>query len=161
MLGFDPYSTPGFDALGQRVELETLFARSDIVSLHCPLTPATQHLIDDAALASMKPGAMLVNTSRGGLVDTDAVIRALKSRQLGHLAIDVYEQESALFFQDRSGEIIDDEAFQRLMTFPNVLVTGHQGFFTAEALQEISDITLRNLADFAAGSLCANRVPTP
>ncbi|MBB2759765.1 2-hydroxyacid dehydrogenase [Xanthomonas arboricola] len=161
VLGFDPYPTPGFDALGQRVELETLLARSDIVSLHCPLTPATQHLIDDAALASMKPGAMLVNTSRGGLVDTDAVIRALKSRQLGHLAIDVYEQESALFFQDRSGEIIDDEAFQRLMTFPNVLVTGHQGFFTAEALQEISDITLRNLADFAAGSPCANRVPAP
>ena len=87
-----------------------------------------------------------------------AVIRALKSRRLGHLAIDVYEQESALFFQDLSGEIIDDEAFQRLMTFPNVLVTGHQGFFTVEALQEISAITLGNLQDFAAGRVCANRV---
>ncbi|MBG3849332.1 2-hydroxyacid dehydrogenase [Xanthomonas sp. WHRI 8391] len=161
VLGYDPYPTPGFETLGQRVELETLLARADIVSLHCPLTPATQHLIDDAALTAMKPGAMLINTSRGGLVDTDAVIRALKSRQLGHLAIDVYEQESALFFQDRSGEIIDDDVFQRLMTFPNVLVTGHQGFFTAEALQEISDITLRNLADFAAGSTCANIVPAP
>ncbi|HAI48380.1 MAG TPA: hydroxyacid dehydrogenase, partial [Stenotrophomonas sp.] len=94
----------------------------------------------------------------GGLVDTHAVIRALKSRRLGHLAIDVYEQESGLFFQDRSGEIIDDDAFQRLMTFPNVLVTGHQGFFTVEALQEISAITLGNLDDFGQGRACANRV---
>ncbi|KLA99081.1 2-hydroxyacid dehydrogenase [Xanthomonas hortorum] len=161
VLGYDPYPSSGFDELGERVELDTLFAQADIVTLHCPLTPATQHLIDDAALTSMKPGAMLVNTSRGGLVDTDAVIRALKSRQLGHLAIDVYEQESALFFQDLSGEIIDDDVFQRLMTFPNVLVTGHQGFFTAEALQEISEITLRNLADFAAGTACANLVAAP
>jgi D-lactate dehydrogenase len=161
VLGYDPSPAPGFDGLGQRVALETLLARSDIVSLHCPLTPATQHLIDDAALTSMKPGAMLVNTSRGGLVDTDAVIRALKSRQLGHLAIDVYEQESALFFQDRSGEIIDDDVFQRLMTFPNVLVTGHQGFFTAEALQEISEITLQNLAHFAASTTCPNLVQAP
>ncbi len=160
MLGYDPYPSPGFDGLGERVALDALFAQADIVSLHCPLTPVTQHLIDDAALAAMKPGAMLVNTSRGGLVDTDAVIRALKSRQLGHLAIDVYEQESALFFQDRSGEIIDDEVFQRLMTFPNVLVTGHQGFFTAEALEEISGITLQNLAHFAAGTACPNLVPS-
>ncbi|KQQ83681.1 hydroxyacid dehydrogenase [Xanthomonas sp. Leaf131] len=158
VLGYDPYRSPGFDGLGERVELDTLFAQADIVTLHCPLTPATQHLIDDAALTAMKQGAMLVNTSRGGLVDTDAVIRALKSRQLGHLAIDVYEQESALFFQDRSGEIIDDDVFQRLMTFPNVLVTGHQGFFTAEALEEISDITLQNLAHFAAGTACPNLV---
>ncbi len=106
----------------------------------------------------MKPGAMLVNTSRGGLVNTDAVVRALKSRHLGHLAIDVYEQESALFFQDLSGEIIDDDLFQRLMTFPNVLVTGHQGFFTVEALQEICSITLCNLSDFADGVECRNRV---
>ncbi|MCX2920648.1 2-hydroxyacid dehydrogenase [Stenotrophomonas rhizophila] len=158
VLGHDPYPSPGFAAVGASVALEDLLARSDIVSLHCPLTPETHHLIDDASLAAMKPGAMLVNTSRGGLVDTHAVIRALKSRRLGHLAIDVYEQESGLFFQDRSGEIIDDDAFQRLMTFPNVLVTGHQGFFTVEALQEISDITLRNLADFASGATCANRV---
>ncbi|KAF1055464.1 MAG: D-lactate dehydrogenase [Stenotrophomonas maltophilia] len=158
VLGHDPYPAPGFAALGSSVALEELLARSDIISLHCPLTPQTQHLIDDDALARMKPGAMLVNTSRGALVDTHAVIRALKSRQLGHLAIDVYEQESALFFQDLSGEIIDDDAFQRLMTFPNVLVTGHQGFFTIEALQEISATTLQNLADFAAGRPCAYRV---
>lgn len=158
VLGHDPFPSPAFAEIGTMVELDELLSRSDIVSLHCPLTPDTQHLIDDASLARMKPGAMLVNTSRGGLVDTHAVIRALKSRRLGHLAIDVYEQESALFFQDLSGEIIDDEAFQRLMTFPNVLVTGHQGFFTVEALQEISAITLGNLADFAAGRACGNRV---
>jgi D-lactate dehydrogenase len=158
VLGHDPYPSPAFTGIGTMVELDELLSRSDIVSLHCPLTLDTQHLIDDGSLARMKPGAMLVNTSRGGLVDTHAVIRALKSRRLGHLAIDVYEQESALFFQDLSGEIIDDEAFQRLMSFPNVLVTGHQGFFTVEALQEISAITLGNLADFAAGRDCGNRV---
>ena len=156
VLGHDPYPSSAFAALGESVTLDELLFRADIVSLHCPLTVDTQHLLDDAALARMKPGAMLVNTSRGGLVDTHAVIRALKSRHLGHLAIDVYEQESALFFQDLSGEIIDDDAFQRLMTFPNVLVTGHQGFFTVEALQEISAITLSNLGDFAAGRACAN-----
>lgn len=159
VLGHDPFPSAQFDALGTLVPLDTLLEQSDIVSLHCPLTPQTAHLINDASLARMKPGAMLVNTSRGALVDTDAVIRALKSRHLAHLAIDVYEQESALFFQDRSGEIIDDEVFQRLMTFPNVLVTGHQGFFTAEALQEIAEITLLNLRCFAAGTACPNRVP--
>ena len=159
VLGHDPYPSPEFTSLGASVTLQALLADADVVSLHCPLTPDTQHLINDASLAGMKPGAMLVNTSRGGLVDTDAVIRALKSRRLGHLAIDVYEQESGLFFQDWSGEIIDDDAFQRLMTFPNVLVTGHQGFFTVEALQEISAITLRNLGDFSTGARCPNRVP--
>ncbi|MDC7800584.1 2-hydroxyacid dehydrogenase [Stenotrophomonas maltophilia] len=158
VLGHDPYPSPAFAGVGDMVGLDELLARADIVSLHCPLTPDTQHLINDASLARMKTGAMLVNTSRGALVDTHAVIRALKSRRLGHLAIDVYEQESALFFQDLSGEIIDDEAFQRLMTFPNVLVTGHQGFFTVDALQEISAITLGNLRDFAEGRVCANRV---
>jgi D-lactate dehydrogenase len=160
VLGFDPYPSAEFETIGESVALEALLARSDIVSLHCPLTPQTHHLINEESLARMKPGAMLVNTSRGGLVNTDAVIRALKSRHLGHLAIDVYEQESALFFQDLSGEIIDDDVFQRLMTFPNVLVTGHQGFFTVEALQEICSITLRNLSDFASGAGCENLVVT-
>lgn len=158
VLGFDPYPSPAFADFGEAVALEELLTRADIVSLHCPLTPETHHLINEESLARMKPGAMLVNTSRGGLVNTDAVVRALKSRHLGHLAIDVYEQESALFFQDLSGEIIDDDLFQRLMTFPNVLVTGHQGFFTVEALQEICSITLGNLADFANGVECSNRV---
>ena len=161
VLGCDPLPAPGFDTIGRMVPLDVLLAESDIVSLHCPLTEATRHLIDARSLASMKRGAMLVNTSRGALVDTDAVIDALKSRQLGHLAIDVYEQESELFFQDHSGEIIDDEVFQRLMTFPNVLVTGHQGFFTVEALQEISATTLDNLHHFVAGTPCLNLVASP
>lgn len=160
VLGFDPYPSPAFAEIGETVALDELLTRADIVSLHCPLTPETHHLINEESLGRMKPGAMLVNTSRGGLVNTDAVVRALKSRHLGHLAIDVYEQESALFFQDLSGEIIDDDLFQRLMTFPNVLVTGHQGFFTVEALQEICSITLGNLADFANGVECNNRVTT-
>ncbi|GAB3056111.1 2-hydroxyacid dehydrogenase [Stenotrophomonas tumulicola] len=158
VLGHDPFPSPALHALGTAVTLEALLAHSDIVSLHCPLTEQSRHMIDEASLSLMKPGAMLVNTSRGALVDTDAVIHALKSRQLGQLAIDVYEQENALFFQDRSSEIIDDDVFQRLMTFPNVLVTGHQGFFTAEALQEIAETTLDNLAHFAAGTACPNRI---
>lgn len=158
VLGHDPAPSAAFAALGDVVPLSELLQRSDIVSLHCPLSEQTTHLIDDAALALMKPGAMLVNTSRGALVDTEAVIGALKSRRLGSLAIDVYEQEGPLFFQDRSGQIIDDELFARLMTFPNVLVTGHQGFLTGEALEEIAAITLANLGDFAAGRACANAV---
>jgi D-lactate dehydrogenase len=161
VLGCDPAPVPEFEAIGRMVPLAVLLAESDIVSLHCPLTEATRHMIDARSLASMKPGAMLVNTSRGALIDTGAVIQALKSRHLGHLAIDVYEQESELFFQDRSGEIIDDDIFQRLMTFHNVLVTGHQGFFTVEALREISAITLDNLDHFIARTPCPNLVTAP
>lgn len=156
VLACDPAPAAGFAGLGETVDLETLLAQSDIVSLHCPLTDATRHLIDAARLRRMKPGAMLVNTSRGALIDTGAVIEALKSRHLGALAIDVYEQEAQLFFHDRSGDIIDDDVFQRLMTFPNVLVTGHQGFFTVEALREIGAATLDNLDGLRAGRTCPN-----
>lgn len=159
VLGHDPYPSPAFASLGTMVPLAQLLAESDIVSLHCPLTDETRHLIGAATLASMKPGAMLVNTSRGGLIDTVAVIAALKSRQLGALAIDVYEQESALFFHDHSGDIIDDDLFGRLVTFPNVLITGHQGFFTIEALREIASITFDNLDCFRRGGTCANLLP--
>lgn len=158
VLGHDPYPPPAFGETGTVAPLDELLAASDIVSLHCPLTPATHHLIDRAALARMKPGAMLVNTSRGALIDTFAVIDALKSCRLGALAIDVYEQESELFFHDHSGEIIADDAFGRLQTFPNVLITGHQGFFTAEALHEIAETTFFNLACFHNGADCPNRV---
>jgi D-lactate dehydrogenase len=154
VLGYDPVPSPAFG--GTMVDLSELLTRADIISLHCPLVPATRHLISAETLALMKPGAMLVNTSRGGLIDTAAVISALKSRQLGHLAIDVYEQEGALFFHDHSSDIIDDDVFQRLMTFPNVLVTGHQGFFTIDALREISAVTLSNLTCFADGMSCDN-----
>ena len=145
--------------MGELTPLAALLPRSDIVSLHCPLMASTLHMIDAAALSVMKPGAMLVNTSRGALIDTCAVIDALKSRQLGSLAIDVYEQESELFFHDHSAEIIGDDVFQRLLTFPNVLVTGHQGFFTVEAMREIAQTTLGNLACYVNGTPCANAVP--
>jgi len=122
------------------------------------LLHATHHLINAERLALMKQGAMLVNTSRGALVDTPALIAALKSRKLGALAIDVYEQEGPLFFQDRSFEIIDDEIFQRLMSFPNVLVTGHQGFFTTEAMTEIATVTLANWQALLQTGACVNLV---
>ncbi|TWH76355.1 D-lactate dehydrogenase [Azomonas agilis] len=156
VLGCDPYTNPAFLTLGHYVELDQLLAESDIVSLHCPLNEQSKHLVNAQRLAQMKPGAMLVNTSRGGLIDTKAVIDALKSRQISALGIDVYEQESQLFFQDRSAEHIDDEVFLRLMTFPNVIVTGHQGFFTLEALREISEVTLHNLECYLEGTPCAN-----
>ncbi|QBE66169.1 2-hydroxyacid dehydrogenase [Pseudoduganella lutea] len=159
VLGHDPYPSPAFAALGTMVPLDDLLAQSDIVSLHCPLVDATRHLIGHATLGRMKEGAMLVNTSRGALVDTAAVIEALKSRRLGALAIDVYEQESALFFRDHSSDIIADDVFGRLTTFPNVLVTGHQGFFTIEALREIAAITFDNLDCWRSGGACANVLP--
>ncbi|RJS91996.1 2-hydroxyacid dehydrogenase [Salinisphaera sp. Q1T1-3] len=158
VLGFDPAPAADFERLGTVVDMDRLLAESDVVSLHCPLFDSTHHLIDERALARMKSGAMLVNTSRGALIDTVAVIEALKSRRLGALAIDVYEQEAPLFFADRSDEFIDDDVFVRLMSFPNVLITGHQGFFTAEAMNEIADTTLANLADFLAGRVCSNRL---
>lgn len=159
VLGHDPFPSKQFEAIGQMVDLDTLLAASDVVSLHCPLTDETRHMIRRDTLVLMKSGAMLVNTSRGALIDTGDVIDALKARRLGYLAIDVYEQESALFFQDRSSDIIDDDVFQRLMTFPNVLVTGHQGFFTIEALREIAAITFDNLACYMAGEACGNSLP--
>ena len=134
--------------LAQSVSIETLYQQSDIIALHCPLTNDTLHIINEQALEQMKPGVMLVNTSRGALIDTQACINALKSRKLGYLALDVYEQESELFFKDMSCEIIDDDIFQRLLTFPNVLITGHQGFFTQEAINEIVTTTILNINQF-------------
>ncbi|ROH93665.1 2-hydroxyacid dehydrogenase [Stagnimonas aquatica] len=131
--------------------LDDLLAESDVVSLHCPLTPATHHLIGAAALARMKPGVMLINTSRGALLDTALVIEALKSGRIGALGLDVYEQEGDLFFEDLSSSIVTDDVFQRLLTFPNVVVTGHQAFFTREALAAIAETTLSNADDYLAG----------
>jgi D-lactate dehydrogenase len=159
VLASDPSPSPQLDGVADKVDLATLLARSDVVSLHCPLLDATRHMIDAASLAGMKRGAMLVNTSRGALIDTAAVIEALKSQQLGALAIDVYEQESNLFFHDHSSDIITDDVFQRLMTFPNVLVTGHQGFFTIEAMREIAAVTFANLACHMHGGPCVNALP--
>jgi D-lactate dehydrogenase len=158
LLAYDPNKVPEFGEFGEYVELEKLLEESDIVTLHCPLIDATRHIINDSTLDRMKPGAMLVNSSRGGLIDTVAVIAALKTRKLGALAIDVYEQESTLFYHDRSADIIEDDVFQRLMTFPNVLVTGHQGFFTTEAMTQIAEVTLRNMECFVNGTACSNRL---
>lgn len=146
------------NAGAQYVSLEQLWAQSDIISLHCPLTPQTQHLINNNSLAQMKEGVMLINTSRGGLIDTKAVISALKSRKIGYLGLDVYEQEADLFFQDLSGQLIEDEIFKRLLTFPNVLITGHQAFFTVEALQQICQVTSENLLAFNTNRLSGNEL---
>ncbi|CAJ2501279.1 Uu.00g041320.m01.CDS01 [Anthostomella pinea] len=157
VVAFDPYPNDEFKKHGAYVpELETLLCQADVVSLHCPLTPQTRHLLNAESLAQMKEGAMLVNTSRGGLIDTRAVIAALKRRHLGGLALDVYEGEGALFYNDHSGTIIDDDELMRLTTFHNVLVCGHQAFFTEEALREIADCTVRNLADFVHARECKN-----
>jgi D-lactate dehydrogenase len=149
LLGFDPQPNPDCLALGMRyVDLPEMLATSDVITLHCPLTPQTRHLIDADALALMKPGAMLLNTSRGAVVDTPAVIAALKSGSLGSLGLDVYEEEADLFFQDLSGEVLHDDVFARLLTFPNVLITGHQAFFTEDALTAIAETTLANIDAF-------------
>ncbi|MEQ5855520.1 2-hydroxyacid dehydrogenase [Halomonas sp. YLB-10] len=134
-----------------QVEFDELLAHSDIISLHCPLTPDTHHLIDESAFSRMKDGVMLINTSRGALVDTRACIEALKRRKLGYLGLDVYEQEAGMFFEDRSDDIPLDDVFARLISFPNVVVTGHQGFFTREALSEIASTTLESLTAFEEG----------
>jgi D-lactate dehydrogenase len=126
---------------------------ADVISLHCPLNDSTRHLINADTLVQMKKGVMLINTSRGGLVDTKAAIQALKSGQLGSMGIDVYEQEEKLFFRDLSANIIQDDTIQRLMSFPNVIITAHQAFFTQEALTQIASTTLNNVLSFFEGQL--------
>lgn len=158
VLAHDPFvDEAAIKASGIRTTpLHELYQQSDIITLHCPLTDSTFHMIDDDVLASMKPGAMLINTSRGGLIDTQAAIRSLKAKHLGYLGIDVYEQECDLFFEDLSEQIIQDDVIQRLQLFPNVLITGHQGFFTREALTAIAETTLANLHEFAETGTCKN-----
>lgn len=159
LLCYDPQPQPtALPPTARYVDLATLYRESDVISLHCPLTPDSHHLINQAALAQMKTGVMLINTSRGGLIDTKAVIEALKNKKIGLLGLDVYEQEADLFFKDLSAEVIADEVFQRLLTFPNVLITGHQAFFTEEALTQISQITLLNLRAMAGGAACVNEL---
>jgi D-lactate dehydrogenase len=154
VLAHDP-GTPADDllALGARyVPLDTLLAESDVVSLHCPLLPSTYHLINGPALAKMKRGAMLVNTGRGGLVEANALIGALKDGQLGNLGLDVYEEEGGIFFEDHSNLPLQDDILARLLMFPNVIVTAHQAFFTREAMNEIAQTTLDNVAAWYGGT---------
>lgn len=160
VVGHDRYPSAAFEALGGRyVEVDELLACSDVVSLHCPLTEETRHIVNAESLARAKRGSVLVNTSRGGLVDTEAAVEALKTGQLGGLAIDVYEQEANLFFQDLSSTIICDDVIQRLVSFPNVIVTGHQAFFTVEAIGQIMRTTIDSISAFERGEALVNRVP--
>jgi len=159
LLAYDIQENSVVTELGtQYVELPTLLNQADIISLHCPLLPTTHHLINKNSLQQLKPGTMLINTSRGGLIDTRAAISALKSGQLGYLGIDVYEDEGSLFFQDLSDTVIQDDIFQLLQSFPNVVITAHQAFFTQEALTNIANTTLANINDIEAGKPCTNEV---
>lgn len=154
VLVYDVIHNPACEVMGARyVTKEELFKMSDIISLHLPLTKETYHIIDQNTLAQMKDGVMLINTSRGGLIDSSCLIEGLKRGKIGYLGLDVYEEEEDLFFEDRAGQVIQDDVFARLLTFPNVLITGHQAFFTHNALTNIADTTLKNIADFEKGKI--------
>jgi len=158
-LAFDPFPSATCRSLGVRyIELNGLLAQSDIITLHCPLTPENKHMINAAAIATMKTDVMLINTSRGALLDTIAVIEALKSGKIGYLGLDVYEEEEEIFFEDRSGLILSDDVFARLLTFPNVIITGHQAFFTREALENIAATTMKNITRFEQGQALDNQL---
>jgi len=159
MLASDVRPNPACEALGARyVAVEDLLRASNVVTLHCPLTPETRHLLDARRLEMMRPDALVVNTSRGALIDTPAIIDALKAGRLRGLAIDVYEEEDRLFFEDHSADVMQDDTFARLLTLPNVIVTGHQAFFTDKALAEIARTTLDNITAFADGTATPNRI---
>lgn len=159
LLGFDPHPNPDCQSLGMSyVPLDELLAHSDIVTLHCPLTPATRHLIDADAICRMKPGAMLINTSRGAVVDTRAVVAGLKRGSIGYLGLDVYEEEADYFFEDLSEKVITDDTLARLLTFPNVVITGHQAFFTQDALKSIAETTFGNIREVEQTGECRNQV---
>lgn len=161
VLAYDLYNDSELEAAGVRYATQqVLLQQSDIVSLHCPLTEENHYLINKDVLATMKQGVTIINTSRGGLLCTADIIEALKNRQVGYLGIDVYEQEDKLFFRDLTGDIIQDDTIQRLMSFPNVLVTAHQAFFTDEALSQIAQVTLSSVAAFANGKEPENSAVT-
>jgi D-lactate dehydrogenase len=159
VLAFDPFPSPELANNGvEFADLDTVFAESDILSLHCPLTPETAYIVRTETIARMKPGVFLINTSRGKLINTQDAVRALKQGRIGALGIDVYEEESGVFFENLSDTIIADDLLMRLTTFPNVIITSHQGFFTREAVENIAATTLANIDAFAATGECPNRV---
>lgn len=154
VLCYDPKpSTQLKESGAEIVGLETVWAESDIISLHCPLVKPTYHIINSNTISQMKPGVMLINTSRGGLIDTPAIIEALKSGKVGYLGLDVYEEEANLFFEDYSNTVLQDDVFARLTTFKNVVITGHQAFFTRESLQAIASVTYANIRHFENNEL--------
>ncbi len=158
ILAYDVHENEEVRQLGRYCSLDTLLEESDIISLHCPLTPDTHYIINRSSIERMRQGVMLINTSRGALIETRALIDALKSGKVGSVGLDVYEEEADLFFEDYSNEIIHDDVFARLLTFPNVLITGHQAFFTSNALRSIAETTIQNLTDLEAGKDSPNYV---
>jgi len=160
VLAYDPGPDEAFAAQAgfSYTDLKTLYKRSDIISLHCPLTRETYRMINAKTLKAMKTGVMIINTGRGKLIDTRALIEALKNKKVGYAGLDVYEEESEYFFEDFSSEVISDDVLARLLTFPNVLVTAHQGFFTREALTNIASTTLKNIDDFVRGRLLSHEI---
>ncbi|CFQ45194.1 2-hydroxyacid dehydrogenase [Yersinia aleksiciae] len=159
LLAFDPYPSAQALELGaEYVDLKTLYAESDVISLHCPMTPENHHLLNKQSFDQMKDGVMIINTSRGGLIDSVAAIEALKQQKIGALGMDVYENERDLFFEDKSNDVIQDDVFRRLSSCHNVLFTGHQAFLTEEALTSISATTMQNIAQLKKGEPCPNIV---
>ncbi|CBJ81499.1 fermentative D-lactate dehydrogenase,NAD-dependent [Xenorhabdus bovienii str. Jollieti] len=159
LLAHDPYPNKEVLELGVKyVDLDTLYAESDVISLHCPMTPENHHLLDETAFNKMKDGVMIINTSRGALIDSIAAINALKQQKIGALGMDVYENERDLFFEDKSNDVIQDDIFRRLSSCHNVLFTGHQAFLTEEALTSISETTLQNIQQLTSGKSCPNLV---
>ena len=159
LVGYDIKQHPDSERIGIRyVALDELLASANVITLHCPLTPQTHHMIDAQAIQKLKAGVMLINTSRGAVVDTAAVIAGLKSGQIGYLGLDVYEEEGELFFEDLSNLVLRDDIFARLLTFPNVVITGHQAFFTRNALEAIASTTLANLSELQQLGHCGNRI---
>ncbi|WGE84755.1 2-hydroxyacid dehydrogenase [Actinobacillus equuli] len=161
ILAFDPFKNPAAEAIGAKyVELDELYAKSHIISLHCPATSENYHLLNKQAFDKMRDGVMIINTSRGGLIDSSAAIEALKQQRIGALGMDVYENERDLFFEDKSNDVILDDVFRRLSSCHNVLFTGHQAFLTAEALTNISEVTLSNIQHIHNNEVCPNLVLT-
>ncbi|WP_298440002.1 2-hydroxyacid dehydrogenase [uncultured Ferrimonas sp.] len=158
LLCYDPYPNEHAAALGEYTDLDTIYARSDVISLHCPLTDDTYHIIDKDSIAKMKDNVMLINTSRGGLVNAQDALDGMKSGKVGYLGLDVYELEGDLFFRDLSGRVPNDDVFALLLSYPNVLVTGHQGYFTKEALEQIASTTLDNLEQYFQGNTSGNEL---
>ena len=151
-------SFPAKDSGIDYVTPDELFERSDIISLHCPLTDGTRHMIDDAAIGKMKKGVVIVNTSRGGLIDAEALLAGIKARKIGAACLDVYEEEADVFFEDRSGHILNDDLLSRLISMPNVIVTSHQAFLTEEALNNIAETTVNNILSYFSGGVCDNEL---
>jgi D-lactate dehydrogenase len=159
LIAYDLYESDEIKSLGAEYHsLDQVIKSSDIISLHCPLTPETKYLVNRETISHMKKGVMLINTSRGGLINTRDVLVGLKQGKIGYLGIDVYEQEEKLFFEDLSDTIVEDDLIARLMSFPNVLITSHQGFFTNEALEQIAFTTISNITDFENGVASKNEV---